>query len=396
MPQDPIQFDLESRTKQLTDHFQETGRDKARGEIALLPYYNQLENEITKPNQGTFVTRYFQTKWRPCLGSEASSIVLALRLLANKDGETFASQETIASCAGLSARALRRWLSDNEDAVAACSPRWQAQWQLLHRHFLRSKSSRYLIRREGTYSRARRTTNLYHVAMDDPVHPDDEPTLLANAAVRIASEEHATSLQQEGVSHGGQSGRKRKNVILRETGSRDGGVDNSARSGHSGRHEARPDWPSRSVTYRSELSASSAISKKTTNGLRTHPVVRQLSSAELQHRERQAAMHEDRLKQLARDDSAERHESAGFIRRVNLLAPGLAETALARTIDTFSTRNEDGGQRIRKNVGSYYIGTLRHLAAEQQIDLGVRWSQKTPESPEPGVDPVRRVNTQAS
>ena len=385
MPQDTDQSHLESRKEQLTNHFREAGPERARDEIALLPYYNQLENEITKPNQGTFVTRYFQTKWRPTLGSEASSVVLALRLLASKDGETFASQETIASYAGISARALRRWLSDNAKAVASCSPRWKEQWRCLHRYFLRSKSSRYLVRREGAFSRARRTTNLYHVAMDDPVHPDDEPTLLANAAVRMASEEQASSLQPGISPHRGQFGRNRKNVILRETDA----VDNSAHDGHSGRHEARPDRPSRSVSYRSEPSASSAITERTANSLKTHPVVRQLSSVELQRRERQAAMHEDRLKQLARDDGHTRHESAGFIRRVNLIAPELAETALARAIDAFSTRNDDGGQRIRKNVAAYYIGTIRHLANEHRIDLGVRWSQKAPGGPETHVSPRR-------
>ncbi len=66
------------RVAELVDHFASMTPDDALKQIAILPYYHQLENEITKPNQGVFTTRYFVTTWRPALGSEAASIVLAL------------------------------------------------------------------------------------------------------------------------------------------------------------------------------------------------------------------------------------------------------------------------------------------------------------------------------
>ena len=48
MPQDPNDFSLEARKKELTEHFEKAGSEKARHEIELLPYYHQLENEITR------------------------------------------------------------------------------------------------------------------------------------------------------------------------------------------------------------------------------------------------------------------------------------------------------------------------------------------------------------
>ena len=107
------EFDADAKQQELIERFASMDPKEAQRQIAILPYYHQLENEIIKPNQGIYVTRYFLAKWKPCLGPEATNIVLALRFLANKDGETFASQETIAEHAGLSLRAVQRWLSDN-------------------------------------------------------------------------------------------------------------------------------------------------------------------------------------------------------------------------------------------------------------------------------------------
>ena len=176
------------RVDELVGHFASMSPDKALEQIAILPYYHQLENEITKPNQGVFTTRYFVTKWRPSLGSEAASIVLALRLLANHDGETFASQETIAEYAGLSLRACQRWLSTTEPADR--SEKWLAQWSCLHSYFLQSKTARYRMKKDAHRgSTVKRTTSLYKVAMDDPVHPNDETLLHVKAAERIANQE---------------------------------------------------------------------------------------------------------------------------------------------------------------------------------------------------------------
>jgi len=108
-PQNPAGFDPEQRRREIVAYFQAMGREKANEQLGILPYYHAIENAVTKPNQGTFVTRYFRTKWRPALGNEASEIVLAIRFLADKEtGETFAGYDTIASVAGLSVRSVER------------------------------------------------------------------------------------------------------------------------------------------------------------------------------------------------------------------------------------------------------------------------------------------------
>ena len=202
------EFDTEAKKQGLINGFASMDPDQALQQIAILPYYHQLENEITRPNQGIFTTRYFLTKWRPSLGADASNIVIALRLLANKDGETFASLNKVGQYAGMGVRSLKRWFSENEEVVQDRSDSWKAQWRLLHKYFFK-KSSRYIISQENGHSRAKRTTNLYQVAMDEPIHPDDQAKLHEKAAERIVTEEaekQAKSLRNSENSYKGPAG----------------------------------------------------------------------------------------------------------------------------------------------------------------------------------------------
>lgn len=348
----------DARRDELVERFRSLEPDEARRQIAVLPYYHQLENEITKPNQGTFVTRYFQTKWRPALGSEASNIVLALRLLANQDGATFASQDTIASYAGISVRQLKRWLSQNEDAVGTRSPEWLAQWRVLHRHFLRSKSHRYLLRKDPHRGAVvKRTTSLYHVAMDDPVHPDDEPRLYVAAAERIVREEVAANETRQD-SHKGPTGPNGKSITI--------DVDNQTHKGPTGPYVLGPNGPNRSYSYR----LTSNVNNINRLGDQTAPPTEQ------DRERREALAHEigEQLNRLAGDRDPELHKSLGLHRRIATHMPErLVREALAAVRD--AADDERAGRRtLHRGYAAYFAGVIRKIADREKIDLGVEWS----------------------
>lgn len=361
------QYDPEERKQELISRFASLGPDEARRQVAILPYYHQVENEITKPNQGVFVTRYFLTRWCPTLGPEASNIIIALRLLADRDGQTFASVETIALYARISPRALKRWLSENEDAVADRSSDWRVQWKLLHDYFLRSKSARYLIRKEGSLSRAKRTTNLYQVAMDDPVHPDDEGVLFVKIAERIvqseADDRRRNSQENNGVSYKGPVGPHRKKVVLPDPGS----VDNSAYKGPVGPHEVGPGGPSLSFSYRSNVT--NVMGKKSQEGIRRPS----LSSSERESRDAMALQIGDQLKTMTGRWDGEDHKSAGFHRRIALLMPEhLIQEALTATRDAVDDQRS-GRKDLRDGPDAYFAGAVRKIAEREGLDLGVNW-----------------------
>lgn len=370
-------FDPAARRDELVQRFASLAREDALRQIAVLPFYHQVEHEITKPNQGVYVTRYFLTKWQAALGSEASSIVLALRLLADKDGRTFASLETIAQYAGMSARSLRRWLSQSEDAIQPCSPERVEQWRFLHRYFLRSKSNRYLIRKEGGLSRARRTTNLYEVAMDDPVHPSDEPKLFALAAERMVQQEaseRAKTLQNKGDSYKGQIGRNKPGKVVIFESDKPPAGETQPYSGQTGLHEVGPNWPGVSSSYRTinvpNVNLSGKKADRTEPSLFAQdPRVASLGAAERRHLDALVDELGDFLhrKEGSRDDDA--HRSAGAHRR---LVYFLGENLVRRAMRLLEDRIEDGraGRReaVRKPSAAFY-GIARNLAAEAGVSL---------------------------
>src|SRR5262249_52950433 len=95
-------FNADARRRELIAAFEAMDQEKAKRQIAILPFYHSIENEITKSKQGIFVTSYFLTKWAPALGYPAMNIVLALQKLADKDtGKTTAKLETIAMRGGV-------------------------------------------------------------------------------------------------------------------------------------------------------------------------------------------------------------------------------------------------------------------------------------------------------
>jgi len=365
--QNPEDFDGDARREELLRRFAELPPEKARGQIAVLPYYHQLENEITKPNQGLYVTRYFLEKWAPSLGPDATKLVLGLRLCANQDGTTYASQTTIAKAAGLGLRAVQRWLSENPKALKDRSPEWRAQWAVLHQHFLKSKTSRYLIRREGTISRAKRTTSVYHIAMDDPVHPDDEGALFVKAAERIVREEaeRHKGLETQGDSYNRPTGGNRKKEVIFED------SEASPYDRPLGGHQAPPTGRSLSLSERSN-----AINVKASNAglltetsFRDDPRVRALTERDRDRKDALATEIGDWLHTKAGKPTTKPHKSAGFHRRVAYFVP---EELIRQVMRDLEDRLAAGRERSKspvRDVSAVFGGFIRRVCDQKGIDL---------------------------
>lgn len=151
-------------------------------EVALTPFYWDLRNEVVRPweNAGSLITHYFWNRWQPILGPSYTVLIIELRLLAANaaDGAPIiVPHQRLADRTGLTLRTVQRLLSP-----AAFQERW-----FLPR-FLRVET-RY--RPKG---RQRvRAPNSYFVAIDDPLHPDDD------ARLRDVAEREQIDLAAQGL-----------------------------------------------------------------------------------------------------------------------------------------------------------------------------------------------------
>lgn len=368
-----VPFDPEARRAELIERFRALEPQEARRQIAVLPYYHLLENEITRPNRGIFVTDYFLTRWAPTLAMPATGIVLALRKLANKDGKTFASLDTIARTAGVGRTTLTLWLSTSEARWDARRPDERERWLLLHRYFLRSKARQYLIRREGAMSRAKRTTNLYQIAMDDPVHPEDEAKLFALAAERMVNDEAelARNAKQDTTGPYTVAPRPYKTgkVIIRESDAPDP-VDN----------QPYTVAPRPHVAGRTATGLSSSYRIVTDNVRETdRPRIATVGMSETDRARKEALAMElgEQLKLLAGDRDLDLHKSAGFHRRIAYLMPEhLIREALAAVKDA-AQEARSGRLFVHRGYGAYFAGIIQKIAQRERIDLGVEWTSST-------------------
>jgi hypothetical protein len=129
------------------------------------PDYHYARNELLRPDRTVFCSHYFVEKWIPRLGATATTIVLTLRALAGEihttteagvgEAAVEVSQETVARQLGCSTSTFYRELRNNVALQA----------------FLRIEQ-RYKRNQKG---HVRQSENLYFIAMDDPLIPEDEP-----------------------------------------------------------------------------------------------------------------------------------------------------------------------------------------------------------------------------
>lgn len=145
--------------------------------MQLSPFYWDLRNRITRPwdSVGQLVSKYFWKRWMPVLGPEYTILIIELRQLAAASSlargtPSFASNaptvqvshQDLADRTGFSLRKIQRLLTPS-------AMRKPENWFV--GRFLRVENC-------YVYDEARkkkvRVANSYAIAIDDPLHPEDE------------------------------------------------------------------------------------------------------------------------------------------------------------------------------------------------------------------------------
>jgi len=219
----------------------------------------------------------------------------------------------------------------------------------------------------------KRTTSLYKIAMDDPVHPNDEPLLHVKAAERIVNQELRNGeldADSDGYSHNRPLGGHGKSITISED-EFDQPVDNSVHNRPLGGHDTPPNGRSISSSYRSNVNNVRETSNKP--ALRSHPAVKAMSSEERTRRENLALEIGDQLSTMAGDRGLDLHQSAGFHNRVAFLLPEkFVYEALVATRDAVDDQRA-GRKTLRSGPAAYFSGIVRQIAEREEIDLGVEW-----------------------
>ncbi len=153
----------------------------------LQPFYHEVKNEIIQSDMVQVLSRYFLSRWSPELGPVTTLIIMRLRAYCyyNKvTGETrdwcFPSMSKLASEIGVSTRTVERALNPTDKKKS-----------FLLEQFIR-REHRYVY--DAKAGKKRRTSDMYHVSMDDPIHPDDEAELKRKTADRLAKAEHTADI----------------------------------------------------------------------------------------------------------------------------------------------------------------------------------------------------------
>jgi len=167
--------------------------------LQLTPHYRRLRDSILRPHLRLTESRYFWEKWKPRLGADAAVLIMEVRDRCNKAlgmlGQAFKGEDGLAGATrasganGVNEDATRHALDGVDGATegttvsaaelaAACGFSRVTLWRLLQREevrqFVRVEHNYVYDRRIG---KKRRTLSTYHVLMEDPLVPEDEPRL---------------------------------------------------------------------------------------------------------------------------------------------------------------------------------------------------------------------------
>ncbi len=144
--------------------------------LQLSPLYRRARDSILRPHLRLTESRYFWEKWKPLLGPDAAVLVMEVRdrcnrALTSPDGHLQGPE-------GLDGPEGQGCTVSANDLAAACGFSRVTLWRLLQREDVRQ-----FVQVEHNYiydqrmGKKRRTVSTYHVLMEDPLVPADEPRL---------------------------------------------------------------------------------------------------------------------------------------------------------------------------------------------------------------------------
>ena len=153
-------------------------------DVKLSPFYHSAFNEITKPSSLVFVSHYFVDRWMPELGPTATAILICLRSHCYHNRATGETRDQIQISL--------------PDIAKECS----ISYKTVQREIAGNKALQKFVRVQEEYApgktaaSVRRDSNSYQVAMDDPIHPDDDQHLVEIVRAKEAAREKGTSTEE--------------------------------------------------------------------------------------------------------------------------------------------------------------------------------------------------------
>ena len=147
-----------------------------QNDFHLEPFFWNDRNRAIRPWAQIGVSLYFWQRWVPLLGPQYTVIIIDLRIRATQqtDDAVVVSNADLATTTGLSQRTIERLLAPSRFTPESILT------QFLMKHAL-PKGPR-------VYSRPSRTRTVYRVAMDDPLHPEDDPNSAPKPSESTATE----------------------------------------------------------------------------------------------------------------------------------------------------------------------------------------------------------------
>lgn len=148
--------------------------------LHLTPLYRRLRDSILRPHLRLTESRYFWEKWKPRLGADAAVLIMEVRDRCNRAlGQAIPRDAGTGNGPnGLPEGATEGATVSAAELAAACGFSRVTLWRLLQREevrqFVRVEHNYVYDRRIG---KKRRTISTYHVLMEDPLVPEDEPRL---------------------------------------------------------------------------------------------------------------------------------------------------------------------------------------------------------------------------
>lgn len=162
--------------------------------LQLAPFYQTAHAQITEPTRFVAISHYYRRRWLKQVGPVGTAILLELRGRCYNNPTTgerrdvvVASQKDLADCLGISVDTLQRQLGRpgrDEDLKANQSLR---KFVWMEERFERNDNGR-----------VRQLENIYHVAMDDPIHPDDFDRFNAIISEYAQTDQETKQRQQSG------------------------------------------------------------------------------------------------------------------------------------------------------------------------------------------------------
>ncbi len=192
-------------------------------QIELQPFYHDLRNQLVRPNDVLVCSHYFFRHWKPRLGPVVSLLIMELRDRCYRNKATgevrntcWPSQTELARAMGVSVDTIARALKGELASL-----------------FIQVES-RY--RYDPIRKKKIRTSSIYHIAMDDPLLPEDTQSLhallakvdiamplLHSSTPQSADQDSSRILRQEEVHEEMKTNVNDKKILLTE--------------GEKGRHE---------------------------------------------------------------------------------------------------------------------------------------------------------------